>query len=221
MFSKTSLLLYLLLGLSIVAVFRLPKSWYSYLFPLIFICYLNAFSFQLLKIVLPTTWWGKACLYTLLIVICIALFKALILFYQASLQADNLKVYAMEYIIFTGAVIITFAINFCLINVTAESLIAQQTKLGSDKSVIDHYVQWLGFISESRSMNFYQRSLQFYSSFFDMLYFSTISYLTIGYGDYLPVGMFTRLLVLLEVFLGHISTTIVLVVGVTKIIKKY
>ena len=56
--------------------------------------------------------------------------------------------------------------------------------------------------------------------FSDLLYFSYVSLLTIGYGDITPVSSAARMLVVLEGLLGMAFTTVLLAVLVAKVLGR-
>lgn len=178
------------------------------------------------------SFWDDLLYYSLMGLTVWGLLRTLVIFYYQSMRARSLKEYALEYIIYTLVIITCFALNYSSLNAAAEKHLQQalSAAVAADEQFLAEYFNRYGFISEKQSseialsLNNKQgqailMDLQQENRMFNMFYFSTISYLTIGYGDFLPIGLFARFLVLVEVFLGHISTAVVLVVGIAKLIK--
>ena len=224
------------LGLFVLTLLLIPfyyfsKHWFIYLYYVVGICWSVAFA--LLYLVTDPVGIKNTAILIILIVLCtLGCSKLLLYFYKASTKVRSLKEYALEYMVFALIIIGCFALNYDSINRKAYIFLQNYHLEPSIKNTIklNDYLNRFGFISEQSSYELqkallekpaqvYKEDFQFKSSFFDMFYFSTVSYLTVGYGDYLPSGWLVRFLVLLEVFIGHISTAIVLVIGVAKIIK--
>jgi len=226
------------IGLFVLAVILIPlyfykHHWFIYLYYVVGICWSVAFSVTYLV----SDYFGisnTAILIILVVLNSIGCGQLLLSFYRVSTKVANLKVYALEYIIFAIMIIGCFALSYESINRKALFYLEEYQKKPTLEMAykLNDYLQHFGMITEQANLELQkdlleepaqglEESFNTKSSLFDMFYFSTVSYLTVGYGDYLPSGWLVRSLVLIEVFVGHISTAILLVIGITKIIKKY
>lgn len=219
------------LTLLLVPLYYFSKHWFIYLYYVVGICW--SVTFALTYLVSDSEGIRNTAILIILVVMCtIGCSKLLLYFYKVSTKVRSLKEYALEYMVFALIIIGCFALNYESINRKAWIFLQNYHLEPSIKNVIklNDYLSRFGFISEQSNYELQKALLekpaqvaeegfQYKSSIFDMFYFSTVSYLTVGYGDYIPIGWLVRFLVLLEVFIGHISTAIVLVIGVAKIIK--
>lgn len=223
----------LLLTVILILFYFLKNHWFIYLYYVVGICWSVTFSVTYL-VSDPIGIKNTAILILLVVLNTLGCSKLLLYFYRASTKVVNLKQYALEYIVFAVIIIGCFALNYESINRRAcfylEAYQKEPTLENAYK--LNDYLNRFGLISEQTNLELQKallekptqvssQNLSTKSSLFDMFYFSTVSYLTVGYGDYIPSGWLVRSLVLIEVFVGHISTAIVLVIGVAKIIKNY
>lgn len=205
--------------LLLIIMYFINNHWFVYLYYVAGICW--AVFFSVTYLVSEAAEIKNNAILIILIVLCLlGCSQLLFYFYKASTKYLCLKKYALEYIVFTIIIIGCFASNYESINQKAYIYLENYQKEPTleNAALLNHYLNRYGLISEQSDL---KQNLYHKNNFFDMFYFSTVSYLTVGYGDYIPTGCLVRFLVILEVFVGHISTAILLVVGIAKFVKNY
>ncbi|HHU32120.1 MAG: potassium channel family protein [Zhaonellaceae bacterium] len=223
----------LFLTIFLIALYFINNYWFFYLYYVVGIYWSVFFSVTYL-VSEPVEVKDNAILIILVVLCVLGCSQLLLYFYRASTKFLCLKKYALEYIVFTIIIIGCFALNYESINQKAYIYLeAYQKEPTLENAVqLNQYLNRFGLISEQSNLELHKallekpthvsiQNLYTKNNFFDMFYFSTVSYLTVGYGDYIPTGWLVRSLVLLEVFVGHISTAILLVVGIAKFVKNH
>jgi len=81
-----------------------------------------------------------------------------------------------------------------------------------------YYVFGLRFAGEFQAFSIHNSSEQNMTFFFECLYYSVVTFTTLGYGDFIPIGI-SRLVAAVEAFLGSFTIALFVVVFVKKMTR--
>lgn len=115
--------------------------------------------------------------------------------------------------LFNAKNLISLIIGYLIVTLVIIYLFSQLYAIGNDFNV--------GYLTRGECYDTFNKEMKFQDSFVshNYLYLSAITFFTVGYGDICPMGL-DKDLSIINALIGHIFTTIILVIAISSFLEK-